>query len=74
MKIEGNIITDNILIVDDLEDGEVFIFKDSPNDVLLKSNESECVVNLKTGELYDLTYEEHNYRAVKRVKCKLVIE
>lgn len=74
MKIEGNVKTDNILIVYDLKDGEVFIFKDNPNDVFLKSCDSEIVVNLKTGELYELTYEEVNYRAVEKVKCKLVIE
>lgn len=74
MKIEGSVKTDNILIVDDLKDGEVFIFKDNPNAVFFKSCNSELVVNLKTGELYELTYEETNYRAVERVKCKLVIE
>lgn len=74
MKIEGNVKTDNILIVDDLNNGEVFIFKDDPNDVLLKTGDSGFVVDLKTGELYELSYEEVNYRAVERVKCTLVIE
>lgn len=75
MKIEGNVKTDDFLRIDDLEDGEVFIFKDNPNNVLLKACDSKFeVVDLKTGELYELTYEEEIYRAVERVKCKLVIE
>ncbi len=75
MKIEGNVKTNNILRVDDLDDGEVFIFKDNPNNVLLKTCDSKFdVVDLKTGELCELTYEEVIYRAVERVKCKLVIE
>lgn len=75
MKIEGNVKTDDFLIIDDLDDGEVFIFKDNPNNVLLKVCDSKFeVVDLKTGELYELTYEEETFRAVERVKCTLVIE
>lgn len=74
MKIEGQVKIDNILTVDDLKDGEVFIFKDNPNDIFLKSCISDYVVNLENGEFDELSYEEMNYRAVERVKCKLVIE
>lgn len=74
MKIEGNVKTDNILTVDDLYNGEVFVFKDNPNYVFLKTDESELIVNLKSGELDELSCNEANYRAVERVKCKLIIE
>lgn len=74
MKIEGNVKTDNILTIKDLKDGEVFVFKDNPNDIFLNIDDPDYVVLLKTGEMYDLCYEEMNYRAVERVKCKLVIE
>ena len=74
MKIEGNVKTDNILTVNDLEYGEVFVFKDNPNDVLLKTDDSESVVSLETGELYELSFQEWDYRAIERIKCKLVIE
>lgn len=74
MKIEGKVKTDKILTVDDLKDGEVFIFKDNPNDIFLKKDYSEFVVNLETGELYELSFENWYCRAIERVKYKLVIE
>lgn len=74
MKIEGVVKTDNILTVNDLKDGEVFIFKDNPDGIFLKTDDLNSVANLETGELYELSYEEESYRAVERVKCKLVIE
>lgn len=75
MNIEGKVKIDNILTVDDLNDGDVFVFKDNPDEILLKICDLNYeVVNLKNRELYELSCDEENYRAVERVNCKLIIE
>lgn len=65
--------TKPVLTAYNLEDGEVFAFFDE-NSLYMIVDDSQGCVDIETGEFYSLTNYDWNYRPVKRINVKVVIE
>lgn len=70
MQIEGKIKINGFLRVEDLEEGEAFVFEDS--DTVFMKAELNQFINLEDGTISN-DYD-YNNSPVRRIKAKIVVE
>ena len=70
MKVEGTIKINGFLRVEDLNEGEAFVFEDS--DIVFMRAELDQFINLEDGTISNVF--DYDNSPVRRINAKIVVE